>query len=180
MKKRFLSLLLVALFVFGINNSIGIADSNFNNIDSTALEYEVLRINHNGNEKELFIQFKDRENALRYVKIKYSEIFDFVEKDCGFQPVSMYNWEEYSQEVNILDQMNTEFSNKYFYELAELNKFFDVFENTDTNITIMELVNDESRSNDNEELIELLLPYKRENSKEEMETRETVDINLDL
>ncbi|MDO4772779.1 MAG: amidase domain-containing protein [Bacillota bacterium] len=176
MRKMIRFIYVFALLLVSIQ--VVIADSGMPD-ESTliVLEKEIPEIEHNGGKQDLFIQYKNREEALNYMLNKHSKLFDFIKSEYTLEAISMYNWSRYYEILHLLDQTENTMTQRYPNEIAELNKFFDVFENTDKNAEILQLVNGngEGAENNNQQL-QLLLPY---TASSDIQPKTTIAIDLE-
>lgn len=131
-------------------------------ICSDNLETVNKAITINNVEVDLYVEFKDRKEALKKFEKEYKDILSTIQKEFELDKLSMNNWKDYK--VALINTNEYEKNNR----LIKMGQFFDIFENNDQNNTIEELAS-RLKSQEKEKIsvagnsllkeIDLLTPY---------------------
>jgi len=135
--KRILYCLLILLFCLpGFISAEGdnvldiFAGDNINNTQFVVI---------NGENNPLYKTFKSRPEAIKKIKEEIPDFLTTLSQKYNLFPLSIDNWLLYFEAMN--EYLNSEtVSEKEYEEYVILRRFFDIFENTDKNNTILDYI----------------------------------------
>lgn len=116
--------------------------------------YENLYLDSNIKVEEIMIEGKTNKllkeytypnEALKEAKDKYKDVFDFVKKKYTFNDITKENYKKYQDKINLCFGENL-LDEKYYFPVLT---FFDIFENTDENAEIKEIVSNHDSNSKN-------------------------------
>jgi len=146
----------------GTIKDTSVTDRTIKGICSDNLEIVNKAITINNVEVDLYVEFKDRKEALKKFEKEYKDILSTIQKEFKLDKLSMNNWKDY--QAALININGYEQNSK----LRKMEQFFDIFENNDQNDMIKELAS-RVKSQDKEKIstvdnrllkeIDLLTPY---------------------
>ncbi len=89
---------------------------------------------------DLFIEFSDRQSAVMNFKETYEDVFAYLQVTFGLPELSENNFYDY---YNGFLESSSYPDSKYYYELSlfkSFSKFMDIFENTESNLEVMGVI----------------------------------------
>lgn len=96
-----------------------------------------------GKNNHLLKEYKNPDSALEEATRKYDQVFSLIMDEYNFEKINDKNYKKYQEVIDIVfDDKSYGLSNMYYYPMKE---FFDIYENTDENIKIKNIVNNITR-----------------------------------
>jgi len=120
-----------------ICNSVVLANDNKSEKNPMATKSE--KINVDGAEIELYREFNNNKQALKYLKDNYNDILKIVEVDKEIEKLSNNNWEEYYLLLNTISEWHPQITDEEKTRAIEIEQFFDIYENNGKNKEIKDL-----------------------------------------
>lgn len=103
-------------------------------------------------ENNLYPTFNNKDNALCNIKKDTKQVLDIIKEQNSLSELNDNNWEVYS---NLVFQYDND---TYKEQIAKLKSFFDIYENDQSNINILQVL-DKNNYNEIREELYYLLPY---------------------